>query len=210
MDLATMRARVRRDLHDGDAATERWTDDEIDRHIARAVQEVSLAAPLESVATLTTGAGSRELSIASLASRVAVEAVEYPGGAQPPVLVAFSTWGDTLTLIVEGAPSAGESVVVRYSQLHTLDGDGTTLPAALHDLVASGAAAFAALEWASYAANRVNVGGTETWRNYHVWAQERLAAFAKALAKRGRERRLRSHALYRAEQVATGARAVEG
>lgn len=209
MDLTTMRARVRRDLHDEDAASYRWTDAEIDRHIARAVQEVSLAAPRESTAMLTTTPGSREVSIASLTSRVAVEAVEYPGGQQPPLLVPFSTWGDTLTLIVDAAPAAGEAVLVRYSQLHTLDGSGTTLPVALHDLVATGAAAFAALEWASYAANRVNVGGAETWRNYHVWAQERLAAFAKALAKRGRERRLRSHALYRPAAVATAARASE-
>ena len=89
----------------------------------------------------------------------------------------------------------GDEVLVRYTRLHTLDAEGTTVPAALHDLVATGAAAYAALEWASFATNRVNVGGAETWRNYHTWAQERLAAFARALAKRSRERRLRSSAL---------------
>lgn len=210
MDLGMMRARVRRDLHDEDETSYRWGDDELDRHLARAVQEVSLAAPREVTAALVTSAGTRDVSIASLTSRVAIEAVEYPGGEEPPALVPFTTWGDTLTLLVDATPAEGQSVVVRYSQLHVLDEDGTTLPDALHDLVATGAAAFAALEWASYATNRVNVGGTETWRNYHTWAQERLAAFAKALAKRGRERRLRSHALYRPAAVATAARGVEG
>jgi hypothetical protein len=191
-----MRTRVRRDLRDEDSANYRWTDAELDRHIGRAVQEVSLAAPLEASTTLTTSAGSRELSIATLTSRVSIEAVEYPTGQYPPCLVPFTTWVDTLSLLIEGEPSAGESVLVRYSKLHTLDSTSTTLPERLHDLVATGAAAYAALEWASYATNRVNVGGAETWRNYHTWAQERMAAFAKALAKLGRERRLRSHRLY--------------
>ena len=43
----------------------------------------------------------------------------------------------------------------------------------------------------------MNAGGTDTWRHYHIWAQERLAAFARALAKHGRERRVRSRQLYR-------------
>ncbi len=203
MDLATMRTRVRRDLRDEDSTQYRWTADEIDRHIERALQEVSLAAPVEASTTLTTSAGSRELSIAGLTERVSVETAEYPVGKYPPSLAPFTTWAETLTLLVDGAPVAGEQVLVRYAKLHTLDASGTTLPDALHDLVATGAAAYAAIEWASYASNRVNVGGTETWRNYHTWAQERLAAFAKALAKHGRERRLRSHRLYPARDVAT-------
>ena len=108
MDLPTMRTRVRRDLRDEDAANYRWTDAEIDRHIGRAVQEVSLAAPLEASATLTTTAGSRELSIAALTSRVSVEAAEYPAGQYPPCLVPFTTWADTLTLLIDGAPLDGE------------------------------------------------------------------------------------------------------
>lgn len=210
MDLPTMRARVRRDLHDEDSTQYRWTSDEIDRHIARAVQEVSLAAPREASATLQTTAGSRDLSIASLTAVVSVETAEYPTGQAPPSLVPFTTWGSTLTLVIEGTPGAGESVLVRYAQLHTLDATSTTLPDALHDLVATGAAAYAALEWASFATNRVNVGGTETWRNYHTWAQERLAAFAKALAKRGRERRLRAARLYPPAAGPAGPRATAG
>jgi hypothetical protein len=196
MDLPTMRTRVRRDLRDEDSSQYRWTDAVLDRHIARAVQEVSLAAPREAVATLTTTAGSRELNTATLTLRVAIEAIEFPTGQYPPAYVPFTTWGETLTLLTDGTPLQGEEVKVRYGQLHTLDATSTTLPDALQDLVATGAAAYAALEWASYATNRVNVGGMETWRNYHMWAQERMAAFAKQLAKRSRERRLRSRVLY--------------
>lgn len=199
MDLDTMRARVRTDLRDPSA--ERWDDDTLDRHIARALAEFSLAAPREATATLATSEGSRDLDLASLDGRIAVDGVEYPVGQYPPALVAFSIWGETLTLDVDSAPSEGEDVLVRYSAAHTLDAEGTTVPEALHDLVATGAAAYAAIEWASYATNRINVGGDDVWRRYLAWGQDRLATFSRALAKHGRERRLKSRRLY----VATAA-----
>jgi hypothetical protein len=197
MDLATMRALVRRDLHDEDASSYRWTDDEIDRHIARAVKELSLAVPLEAKATLTTTEGSRDLSLASLTGLVAVEAVEYPVGEYPPSYAPFSNWGGTLTLLVDATPLAAQEVSVYYGKLHTLDASTSTVPAALEDVVATGSAAYAALEWATFATNRVNVGGPDVWRQYLVWGQERLAAFARELARRGRRAGVRVRRLYR-------------
>ena len=195
MDLPAMRERLRRDLRDSDPANQRWPDEALDRHIERAVRELSLAAPLETSAALRTVAGSRDLSVATLTDRVSIEAVEYPVGLYPPSRPPFSLWGDTLTLRVGATPGGGEAVTVHYSKLHTLDDTGSTLPPALDDLVATGAGAYAALEWASFAVNRVNVGGADTWRHYHVWAQERLAEFARALARHGRARRARSGVL---------------
>lgn len=204
MDLDTMRARVRTDLRD--PSGERWDDTTLDRHTERALAEVSLAAPREVTATLTTSADSRDLDLASLEGRVAVDAVEYPVGQYPPAFVAFSIWGDTLTLDLDSAPAAGEEVHVRYSGAHTIDDEGTTVPDALHDLVATGAAAYAAIEWASYATNRINVGGDDVWRRYLAWGQDRLASFSRALAKHGRERRLKSRRLYVAAAVGAGRR----
>ena len=204
MDLDTLRARVRTDLRDPGA--ERWDDEALDRHIERALADLSLAAPREAVATLATTEGSRDLDLASLAGRIAVDAVEYPAGQYPPALVAFSIWGDVLTLVVDAAPSEGEDVQVRYSAAHVLDEEGTTVPDALHDLVATGAAAYAAIEWASYATNRINVGGDDVWRRYLAWGQDRLASFSRALAKHGRERRLKSRRLYVATAAGAGRR----
>jgi hypothetical protein len=204
MNLSEMRAIVRRDLHDEDDQSYRWSDDELDRHIFRAVRETSLAAPLESTATLTTTAGSRDLSLASLADRVVVEAVEFPLDQYPPVYAPFSLWGDTLSLLVDSAPISEQSVRVYYGKLHTLDAGGSTLPPALEDIVATGAAGYAALEWASFAANRVNAGGQETWRNYLVWGEQRLAAFAAALARRGRRSAVRVRRLYAPAQSMAG------
>jgi hypothetical protein len=196
MNLPQMRTLVRRDLHDEDPANQRWSDAELDRHIARAVSELSLAAPREATATLTTTPNSRDLSLASLANRVAIDAVEYPTGRFPPSYVRFSVWGDTLTLLLESPPVSAADAVVYYGALHVLDATSSTLPQALEDLVAAGAGAYAALEWAGFAINRVNAGGDDTWRHYLVWGQERLAAFARALAEHGRKGALKVRQLY--------------
>jgi hypothetical protein len=197
MNLSEMRTLVRRDLHDEDSAAYRWSDDEIDRHIARALHELSLAVPWEAKAVLTTSAGSRDLSLASLSDHVVVEAVEYPVGQYPPAYVSFSLWADTLTLLVDSPPLTAQDVNVFYGRLHMLDDMTSTVPPALEDVLATGAAAYAALEWASFAANRVNAGGSDVWRSYLVWGQERMAAFAAALARHGRRSGVRARRLYR-------------
>lgn len=196
MNLSEMRTRVRRDLHDEDPADQRWTDDELDRHIERAVRELSLAIPLESKDTLATSEGSRDISLASLSDLVAVEAAEYPIDEYPPSYTPFSLWAGTLTLLVDATPPGGQSVNIYYGKMHTLDASTSTIPPHLEELVASGAAAYAALEWASFATNRVNVGGQDVWRQYLTWGQERLAVFSRALAKHSRRNAVRVRRLY--------------
>ena len=189
MNLSDMRDRLRKDLHDEDATNQRWTDGELDRHIQRAVRDLSLSAPLEAKTTLSTTAGSRDLSIAGLADLVAVEAVEYPTGDYPPTYVPYSVWLST--------PAGVESVNVYHTKLHTLDATSSTLPSRFEDVAATGAGAYAALEWASFATNRVNVGGQDVWRDYLAWGQERLAEFERALAEHGRRNAVRVRQLYR-------------
>lgn len=92
-NLATIRATVRTDLHDEDTSNQRWSDAELNRHIARALQEYSLHAPLETKSTVQTTAGSRDLSVSSLTPRIRLVAAEYPTGAYPPNFVPFSLWG---------------------------------------------------------------------------------------------------------------------
>jgi len=197
MNLSEMRGRLRKDLHDEDTANQRWTDGELDRHIQRAVRDFSLSVSLEAKTTLSTTAGSRDLSIAGLADLVAVEAVEYPTGDYPPTYVPYSVWLSTLTMLIDAAPAGVESVNVYYTKLHILDATSSTLPSRFEDVVAAGAAAYAALEWASFATNRVNVGGQDVWRDYLTWGQERLAEFESALAEYGRRNAVRVRQLYR-------------
>jgi hypothetical protein len=196
MNLNDMRSKIRKDLHDEDSQNYRWTDSELDRHIDHALRELSLSCPLEARTTLSTTAESRDLSLSSLSDLVAIEAVEYPVDNYPPSYVRFSTWADTLTLLIDSLPGDSENVYVYYGKLHVLDISSSTLPTRLEDLGALGAAAYAAIEWASFAANCVNVGGADTWRSYLTWGQDRLAAFMKGLAKHSRKNKVRVRQLY--------------
>lgn len=196
MDLTQMKGRLRKDLHDEDSLNYRWTDGELDRHIQRSVRDFSLSAPLEAKATLATTAGSRDMSIAGLTDLVAIEAVEYPAGQYPPAYVRYSVWLTTLTMLIDQAPAAGENVNVYHTKLHTIDASSSTVPSPFEDVIAAGAAGYAAIEWASFATNRVNAGGREVWREYLAWGQGRLAEYTRALARHGRRNTVRSRGLY--------------
>ena len=210
MNLSDMRDRLRKDLHDEDPQNQRWTDAELDRHIQRAVRDFGLSVPLEAKTTLSTTADSRDLSIAGLTDLVAIEAAEYPVGNYPPAYVPFSVWLSTLTMLIDSSPGAVEDVDVYYTKLHTLDATTSTLPARFEDVVVTGAAAYAALEWASFATNRVNVGGQDVWRDYLTGGQERLAEFQRALARQGRRNTVRVRRLYRPATTPVEQSTVEG
>ncbi|HET6477687.1 MAG TPA: hypothetical protein VFF92_01250 [Dehalococcoidales bacterium] len=196
MNLTDMRAIVRRDLHDEDSSNYRWTDDELNRHIARAVKDLSENLPCEQKATKSTTSGSRELDISSLSERVSVVAVEYPVGQFPRRYQRFSLWEDTLAILSEEIPD-GSNAYVYYGKLHTLDASGSTIPGQYEDLVAAGAAGYAAVEWAIFAVNQVNVGGGVTPGEFLAWGRERLSDFRKELRRLGRRNRVRNSTLYR-------------
>ena len=196
MNLSDMRAIVRRDLHDEDASNYRWTNDEIDRHIAHAVREFSEAIPLEQKATKATTSGSRELDISNLSDRVMVAAVEYPVDKFPRRYQRFSLWGDTLTVLGDEVPD-GSNAYIYYGKLHTLDATTSTVPQQFEDLIAVGAEGYAAMEWAVYATNRVNVGGSETTEGFLRWGRDKLSNFKDELRRLSRRNRVRVRQLYR-------------
>ena len=196
MNLADMRTMVRRELHDEDSDNYRWTNDELDRHIARAVKEFSENLPCEQKATEATTSGSRELNISDVTGRVMVAAVEYPVGQFPRKYQPFSLWGDTLTILGDEVPD-GSDACIYYGMLHTLDGDGSTIPAPYEDIVAAGAGGYAAVEEAVYTVNRVNVGGTVTPPAFLDWGNQRLKYFRQELRRLGRRNRVRVSTLYR-------------
>jgi len=195
MDLTDMRAIVRRDLHDEDAENYRWSNDELDRHIAHAVRDFSEAVPYEQKATKATTAGSREVDISSITDRVMVQAAEYPVDRFPKMYQRFSLWGDTITLLGEEVPD-GSNAYIYYGKLHSL-GETSTIPALYEDIIAAGACGYAAGEWAVYAINRVNTGGTPTPDDFLKWGQEKLNFFRAELKRLGRRNRVRTRSLYR-------------
>jgi len=195
MNLGDMRTIVRRDLHDEDSGDYRWTNDELDRHIAHAVKDLSEAIPYEQKATKATASASREIDISSVTDRVMVQAVEYPVGQFPGRFQRFTLWGDTVTLLGPEVPD-GSNAYIYYGKLHTLDVSTSTIASLQEDLVAAGACGYAAVEWAVYAINRVNVGGTRTPEELLKWGRERLTFFRGELRRLGRRNRVRVRALY--------------
>lgn len=195
MNLAEMIALVRRDLHDEDEENYRWTDEELTRHINRAVCELSESLPLPAKATLPTTAGSRELDISGLSDRIMVVAVEYKMGAMPPNYQQFSIWGETLTILSGNQPD-GSNCNVYYGARHTLDAQGTSLPSKYEDLVVVGACGYAAIELAVYTINKVNVGGVVTTKEILEWGNQKLKHFRQELKRLGRRNRVSVNALY--------------
>ena len=152
--------------------------------------------PLEQKATIPTTSGSREIDISSLTDRIMVEAVEYLVDLFPKRYQRFAAWGDTLTLLGSEVPD-GSNAYIYYGKLHTLDASTSTIPQKFEDLIATGACGYAAVEWATYAINRVNVGGTMTPENFLTWGREKLKYFRSELKRLGRRNRVRVRSLYK-------------
>lgn len=203
MNLAELRAVVRRELHDEEAAAYRWSNAELDRHLQHAVNDLSLFVPLEATAVLTTTA-SRDLSVSGVTGLVRIEAVEYPVDQYPPVFAPFSHWGQMLTLLVEKTPASGESARLYYVKGHSLTASSSTVPPHLEETVALGAAAFAALEWAAFAATlrlgsgqaRSEHGAEAAARQYLAWGKGQLATFQRALNRLSAKNSVRARQLY--------------
>jgi hypothetical protein len=190
-------ALLRIDLHDEDSNNERWVDATLERHIARAAAELSLVLPQEKKTTLSTTDGSRELDVSGLSALLRVEAVEYPVDQDPRRYVQWSLWGETLEMLVDATPGDSEDVDVYWTAEHVVDGNGSTVPAEHDQLVLTGAAGYAAQEWASYATNRANVAGLGAVADYASWGERRLSEFRAGLR---RLRRVRSSRLYKPAQ----------
>lgn len=190
--LSDVRDRLRKDL--SDVATERWPDDQLDRHIEHALAELSLSIPQELTATIATTPGSRDLSVASLDGLVELEAVEYPAGEFPPNYQGFSLWGETIAIQLESAPD-GSDARLYYTATHTLDASGTTLPDSLVDILVTGASAFAAQELSSGRTDALTTDPAAAER-YAAWSRARLTAFRQLLHAYGRKKRVRSRRLY--------------
>jgi hypothetical protein len=117
--LADIRARVREDLQDTDDTNYRWSNDELDGAIERAVQRYSFARPLQQKTDVATVASSHDLDLSSLAGRLKVYSIEFPMGEYPPFLQHFEIYVDTASMEAEGD---GENAAVRWGKRHSLQG----------------------------------------------------------------------------------------
>jgi hypothetical protein len=174
--LTTMQAGVRRDLKDEDAASYRWTDDEIDRAIEKAVLVYSGYCPLMQLdTTIHTVDQSNTVNLATLTDRIDVVKIEHPIDKQPYLSRRFKVWGDVLTF-QDGYVGDGEVCNIYWLKKHTL-GTTSTIPAAHDYIIAMGAVAFAVSSQAQYQVNLANVGGQTVNKDYASWAEAAFEAF---------------------------------
>ena len=198
MDLSTIRTLVRRDLKDEDSGSYRWTNDELDRAIGRAVLELSRYVPREMKNTIATTDGSREISISTLTDQVSVDRVEFPAGKSPRQFQRFTVYQDAITFIGD-AEGDGNSCYVYWGKVHTLDGSTSTVPGYLEDVLALGAAGYAALAQAQYRTDTAGFGGDKADTDYQSWGNAMLKEFKAQLKRFGRNRKLKISQFYQGD-----------
>lgn len=184
MPLNEIRALVRRELHDEDAQNYRWSDNELNRHLQRAIEEYQLAWPREGSYLLNAAAGVREYDLSAASELMWPEKVWWPYESDelPPKYVPYRVWGGSLRLLGKEAPKAGDQIRVLYARRHTLTTESSSIPLEHEHIIVMGAAGYAALEWANYAIGRVNVSD-RTPQQYWEWGAARLGEFRAKLGE---------------------------
>ena len=174
--LTTMRASVRCDLKDEDADNYRWTNDEIDRAIEKAVLVYSEYCPLEQLtASINTVDQGNTVDISTLTDRIDVLKVEHPIDEEPYQSRRFKVWGDVLTF-QDGYVGDGAACNIYWQKKHSLS-TTSTVPTAHDHIIAMGAVAFAVSSQAQYQVNLANTGGQKVNKDYNYWAKSAFEAF---------------------------------
>lgn len=185
---ATFETRIRQDLSDS-ANPPLLSSADLDRHVDHAVRDLALVAPLDLLLTATLTIGSRSVDLTAALSGLSLlrlDAVEWPTGQYPQEFVQFNLFGDVdpvLTLLVEQAPSTADTINLYCKVAPAVTGDPTTttLPARYDDIIALGAAGYAAQELATRLMNTINIGGPVVWEHYLTLSTQLLADFGQEL-----------------------------
>ena len=153
MDRDSLHAHVRSLL--GDLLAVRYTSEQLDHAIRRALSTLSLSVPLVLEQTLTLAVSGVDCDLSALPGLTQVLSVVYPWDAMDAVPISLRDWlfywnsGLPALRRTRGVFEAGEQVRICYCALHTVDGlDGaetTTVPDTLLGLLGLGAAGQAAM-----------------------------------------------------------------
>jgi len=182
-DVATARGYVQRDLRDESAV--RWTANEIDRAVDKALDEYGLAWPIVSYLDAVKGATDTldMTALAGWAAAVWLYAlwVEYAIGNVPPTAVRFREERRGFIRIRESTqPVQGESCRVWHAKGRAL----ADVEVQHEDIIVLGGTAFAAIAAGVGATGAVNVSGW-TPRQYRDWGEARLVDFRRRLRELG-------------------------
>ena len=196
MNLVEMRARVREDLQDTDSQNYRWTDDEVDGAILRAVDEYSIHAPIQQQSDIATTDAETELDISTLTGIVKVEAVEFPLGETPRHFQHIDYWAGKLYMQDEGD---GSNARVRWLKKHTLAAGSTTIPVEHDEILVLGATGYLAMSASANTVDRAFIAGHYGTTSYQAWGIERLKRYDIRLRQLAQANRVTQRQLYSEE-----------
>ena len=179
--LAALRDRVEASL--ADSTNAKWTTDEIDEAITKAMEQYSRRDPQHAIATVSITSTTREIDISSISNLTRVEKVwwdynsDTPG--YPPNWRQFEVWpGPLLYIDDDESPANGDTVRIWYSLPHTIkdlaSASATTIPNEDIGFIVIGATHFAAHQRAMELAESLNVDRDVT---------DRLMAYADEQGK---------------------------
>jgi len=191
-----MRARVREDLQDTDSQNYRWTDDEVDGAILRAVDEYSIHAPIQQQTDIATTNDDNELAISSLSGILKVEAVEFPLGETPRHLQHIDYWAGKLYMQDDGD---GSNARVRWLKKHTLAAGSTTIPVEHDEILVLGATGYLAMSASANTVDRAFIAGHYGTTSYKAWGIERLKRYDMRLRQVDQANRVTQRQLYTEE-----------
>jgi hypothetical protein len=185
----TLRDRVESLLQD--SGNSKWSTDDTDEAIRRALEVYSQHSPVHALGTIALSAAGREISLASLTGLMRVEKVWWdydsttPG--YPPNWRQFEVWpGSILYIDDRTEPANGDTVRVWYTKMHTINGldsaSATTVPQEDVPHLIAGAAQFAAEARAIELSESLNVDKDVVARLME-WADEQGKAFRYGIKK---------------------------
>lgn len=169
---------LRNDLKDLDSSNYLWTNAELDRHVAHAVNDYSRVNPLVTSVTQTVIADAqghtyRQQITPIPAAYLYVIRVEYPIDNNPPAYLSF--WeevpgGGSVYMPVGDPPVAGQSIKFWCATLHSVTSNFSSILSEHEEFIELGAKAYALQAATRYAQNRLNAS---------YWTPKGIAAFAK-------------------------------
>jgi hypothetical protein len=191
-----MTTRVREDLQDTDSQNYRWTDDEVEGAILRAVDEYSIHAPIQQQSDIATTNDNNELVISSLSGILKVEAVEFPLGETPRHLQHIDYWAGKLYMQDDGD---GSNARVRWLKKHTLAAGSTTIPVEHDEILVLGATGHLAMSASANTVDRAFIAGHYGTTSYKAWGIERLKRYDMRLRQVDQANRVTQRQLYTEE-----------
>lgn len=216
---SSFESRIRTDIGDtGTPALLAAAD--LDRHIDHAVRDLALVAPLDVLLTATLTVGSRTVDLTSTLAGyqlLRLDGVEWPIGQYPQEFVQFNLFGDVdpvLTLLVEAPPDSADTInlYAKVAPVVTANAGTSTLPPKYDDIVALGAAGYAAQELATRLMNAITqvsfggvaAGGALPWEHYLTLSAQLLADFGAELDLLANRNQFHAKRLYSPEYPPQG------